>query len=133
MVTFEKQAGKYEPTTNKRTQASLVGKAELDKCKREDDQIEAILDDQCTASQKLLRDPFSLVAQLVKNQKVQKENQGQGRQGDCNRSDYKERDNYRRQGGWDRKQQSRDYREARQYAKTASTSGHHDNVLSFHQ
>ena len=36
-VAFEKQAGKYEPTINKRT--PLVGKAGPDKQKREDDQI----------------------------------------------------------------------------------------------
>ena len=85
-------------TINKKT--PLVGKAGPDKRKREDDQKESILDDQRFATRKQIQDVFSLVGQLVKNTNPQKENQEQGRQGDRDHGSFKERENYRRQGGW---------------------------------
>ena len=45
-----------------------------------------------------------VVGQLVQSTNPQKENQGQGHQCDRDRGSFKERDNYRRQGGWDRNQ-----------------------------
>ena len=63
------------------------------------------------------------MGQLVKNSNLQKENQGQGRRGDRDRSDYKERHHNLRQGGGDSKQQSCDYDDSRQYANTATESG----------
>ena len=92
IVAFKKQAGRYEPTINKRTQ--LIGKAGPDKRKREDDSTESIPDDQCFATRKQVQDLFSLVMQLVKNTNPQKENQGQGRQGDRDCGSCKESDNY---------------------------------------
>ena len=62
-------------------------------------------------------------AEVVKNTNPENENQGQGRQGDRYRGSFKERDNYQRQGGWDRNQQGQDHREQRQYSNTAAASG----------
>ena len=59
MVAFEKPAGRYEPTINKRT--PLMGKAGPDKRKREVNQIEAFLDDQRLATHNQVRDLFPLV------------------------------------------------------------------------
>ena len=73
-----------------------MGKAGLDKRKCEDNQIESILDDQRLVTHEQVRDLFLLVGQLVENTNPQKEDQEQGRQGDCDRGSFKERDNYRR-------------------------------------
>ena len=100
-----------------------MGKAWPDKCKREDDPTESIPDDQRFAKRKQVQDLFSLVQQLVKNTNPQKENQGKGCQGDSDRGSFKERDNYRRQGCWDSKQEGRDHGEQMQYANTAAASG----------
>ena len=62
--------GRYEPTINKRT--PLMGKAGPDKRKREDYQIESILDVQRLATHKQVRDLISLVVQLVKNTDTRK-------------------------------------------------------------
>ena len=83
--------GRYEQTINKLT--PLVGTLGPDKHKREDNQIEAILDYQRLATHKQVLDLFSLVGQLVKNANPQKENQGQGRQRDRYRGNHKEREN----------------------------------------
>ena len=64
------------------------------------------------------------MGQIVKNTYSQKENQGQGRRGARNRGYNKEREPYRRQGGWDLNPQSRDHNdEPHQYANTAAASG----------
>ena len=72
-----------------------MGKAGSDKRKREDP-TESVQDDQRLATRKEVEDLFSLMVQLVKITNPQKENQGQGRQGDKDSGSFKERDNYRR-------------------------------------
>ena len=71
MVAFDKAAGRYEPTFNKRT--PLIGKAGPDQRKREDDPAESIQDDQRFATRKQVQDLFSLVGQLIKNTSPERE------------------------------------------------------------
>ena len=120
-VAFDKPLEKYSPTIDKRTQ--LPGKAGPEKSKREEDNPKSAADDNQYVTNKRFNDLFSLMGQLVKNSNLHKENQGQGRRGDRDRGDYKERHPDQRQGGGDRKQQCRDYDESRQYANTATGSG----------
>ena len=130
MVTFEKPAAasKHPSTIYKRTQLTGNLKAGPEKRKREDDNSEPSADDNLYVTNKRFHDLCSLVGQIVKNTKSQKENQRQGRQGDResirDRGYNKEREPYRRQGGWDCKAQSSDHNdESRQYANTATASG----------
>ena len=121
-MAFEKPASKYQPTIGKRTQ--LTGKPGPEKRKCEDDNTEPSTDDNRLVTKKRFNDLLLVVGQIVKNTNPQKENQGQGRRGDRDRGYNKEKEIYRRQGGWDRKPQSRDHNdERRQYANTATTSG----------
>ena len=53
-----------------------MGKAGLDKRKREVDPTESIPDDQRFATRRQVLDLFSLMGQLVKNTNPQKESQG---------------------------------------------------------
>ena len=107
MVAFEKPSSKYPWTIDTRTQ--LTGKAGPEKCKREDDNSEPAADDNLYVTNKRFNDLLSLVGQIAKNTNSQSENQGQGRRGDRDRGYNKDREPYRRQGGWDRKTQSRDH------------------------
>ena len=75
----------------------LTGKAGPEKRKHEDDNSEPSADDNQYVTNKRFNDLFSLMGQIVKNTNSQKENQGQGRQGDCNSGYNKEREPYRRQ------------------------------------
>ena len=96
MVAFEKQASKYLSTINKRTQ--LTGKAGPDKRKHEDDNSDSIsepsAEDNRYVMNKRFKYIFSLMGQIIKNTNSQKENQGQGRQGDRDCGYSKEREPY---------------------------------------